>query len=57
MRRVIGNPDDERPVELADDDLVVLPDQTTDESEVGWGGHSLGEDDDARLLEDRPPHW
>jgi hypothetical protein len=57
MGPVIGNPDDERPVELADDDLVILPDQTSDESELGWGGYSSNDDDDARLLEDRPPHW
>jgi hypothetical protein len=58
MGRVIGNPDDERLVELADDDdLAVLPDQTRDESELGWGSYSLDDDDDARLLEDRPPHW
>ena len=58
MGRVIGNPDDDRFVELADDDdLAVLPDQTRDESELGWGGYSVDDDDDARLLEDRPPHW
>ncbi|WP_345431460.1 hypothetical protein [Actinoallomurus vinaceus] len=55
---MIGNPDDDRFVELADDDdLAVLPDQTRDESELGWGGYSVDDDDDARLLEDRPPHW
>ncbi|GAA0324736.1 hypothetical protein NE235_05885 [Actinoallomurus spadix] len=55
---MIGNPDDERLVELADDDdLVVLPDQTRDESELGWGGYPSYDDDDARLLEERPPHW
>ncbi|MEV5706957.1 MULTISPECIES: hypothetical protein [Actinoallomurus] len=54
---MISNPDDERLVELADDDdLVVLPDQTRDESELGWGDYP-SDDDDARLLEDRPPHW
>lgn len=55
MGVVIGNPDDERPVDLSDD-LVVLPDQTSDESELGWGGYPA-DDDDAHLLEERPPHW
>jgi hypothetical protein len=54
---VIGNPDDERPVDLSDDDeLEVLPDQTRDESDLGWG-EWRDTDEDARLLEDRPPHW
>ncbi len=53
---VIAIPDDERPVRLSDDELVVLPDQTRDESEIGWGGYP-DDDDDARLLEERPPHW
>jgi hypothetical protein len=54
---VIGNPDDERPVDLSDDDeLDVLPDQTRDDSDVGWGEWREA-DEDARLLEDRPPHW
>ena len=47
-------PDDERPVEL-DDELVILPDQTTDDTDTGWG--QWGGDDDSRLLEERPPHW
>lgn len=57
MESVIANPDDERPVDLSDDDdLVVLPDQTRDESDIGWGG-PLESDDDSRLLDERPPHW
>lgn len=53
----MANPDDERSVDLSDDDdLVVLPDQTRDESDIGWGGYP-DRDDDSRLLEDRPPHW
>lgn len=48
-------PDDDRVVDL-DDDLAVLPDQTSDDTDAGWGEWSTG-DDDARLLEDRPPHW
>lgn len=48
-------PDDDRPVEL-DDDLEILPDQTSDDTDVGWGEWRGGEDD-SRLFEDRPPHW
>jgi hypothetical protein len=55
---VIGNPDDERPVELSDDDdgLDVLPDQTRDDSDTGWG-EWREPDEDAWLREERPPHW
>lgn len=54
---VIGNPDDERLVDLSsDDELDVLPDQTRDDSDVGWGEWREA-DEDARLLEERPPHW
>ncbi|XVQ13680.1 hypothetical protein ACQP1W_14415 [Spirillospora sp. CA-255316] len=49
-------PDDERPVDLFDDDLEILPDQTSDDTDAGWGDRRGG-DDDARLTEDRPPHW
>jgi hypothetical protein len=51
-------PDDERPVDLDPDDPPVLPDQTVDDTDHGWGewsGRSSSNDD--RLLEDRPPHW
>ena len=44
-------------VELSDDDeLDVLPDQTRDDSDTGWG-EWREPDDDARLTEERPPHW
>ncbi len=46
--------DDERDVDLSDE-LVVLPDQTRDDTDAGWGERPGGNDD--RLLEDRPPHW
>ncbi|GAA2406939.1 hypothetical protein GCM10010191_13910 [Actinomadura vinacea] len=49
-------PEDERPVDLSDDDLEILPDQTSDDTDSGWGDWRGG-DDDARLIEDRPPHW
>lgn len=47
-------PDDERVVEL-DDELEILPDQTYDDTDTGWG--EWRGDDDSRLLEERPPHW
>ncbi|GLW63061.1 hypothetical protein Arub01_13050 [Actinomadura rubrobrunea] len=47
-------PDDERVVELVDDELEILPDQTTDDTDTGWGEWR---DDDSRLLDERPPHW
>jgi hypothetical protein len=54
---VNGNPDDERLVELSDDDgLDVLPDQTRDDSDVGWGEWRAA-DEDEHLLAERPPHW
>lgn len=58
--------DDDRSVELGEDDYQVLPDQTSDESDVGWGevpaqrrpaaGRALS-DRDRELLAERPPHW
>ncbi len=50
------HPDDLRPVDLSDDGPPILPDQTSDDTDLGWGGWREP-DDDARLLEDRPPHW
>jgi hypothetical protein len=51
-------PDDDRLVHVDDDDLDVLPDQTSDDTDTGWGEwRGGGDDDDSRLLEDRPPHW
>ena len=47
--------DDERVVELVDDDVVILPDQTRDDTDIGWGERRDSNDD--RLWEDRPPHW
>ncbi|MFW5416951.1 hypothetical protein J0910_10045 [Nocardiopsis sp. CNT-189] len=50
-------PDDDRRIDLSafDDGLDVLPDITDDERGSSWG--ETAEDDTARLLEDRPPHW
>jgi hypothetical protein len=50
-------PDDDRQVDLSDDDLEILPDQTRDDTDTGWGEWRAPADDDARFLEDRPPHW
>ena len=34
----------------------VLPEQTSDDSDVGWGDERPSDDDDVRrLLDDRPP--
>ncbi|GAA3519892.1 hypothetical protein [Actinocatenispora rupis] len=50
----MGRYDDEREVEL-DDEQAVLPDQTADDTDAGWGERH--QDNDDRLLADRPPHW
>jgi hypothetical protein len=38
----------------ADDE--VLPEQTSDDTDRGWGEHPP-EDDDERLIREKPPHW
>jgi hypothetical protein len=50
-------PDDDRVVDLTDEDLEIIPDQTSDDTDVGWGEWRGTDSDDDRLLEDRPPHW
>jgi hypothetical protein len=35
-------------------DDPILPDQTADDTDAGWGESE--QDDDARLLDDLPPH-
>jgi hypothetical protein len=49
--------DEDREVGFADftDELVLLPDETADDTDAGWGERRLDNDD--RLLADRPPHW
>jgi hypothetical protein len=47
--------DDEREVPLDEEDRPVLPEQTGDDTDRGWGEHPTSNDD--RLLEERPPHW
>jgi hypothetical protein len=59
MDHVTHGPDDLRPVDLSDEGPPVLPDQTSDDVDLGWGGWRES-DDTARLLElmeERPPHW
>lgn len=55
--------DDERSVEL-DEDFSVLPDQTSDDTDRGWGEAparrrrtSEFSARDLDLLAERPPHW
>ncbi|GGS51160.1 hypothetical protein GCM10010156_07130 [Planobispora rosea] len=50
-------PDDLRPVDLFDDGPEILPDQTSDDTDLGWGEWRGSGGDDDRLLEERPPHW
>jgi len=47
--------DAERPVDLSGDDAPIVPEQTADDTDRGWGERAGSNDD--RLLEDRPPHW
>ena len=46
--------DDDRTVDLGDE-VAVIPDQTADDTDRGWGEYADSNDD--RLLADRPPHW
>jgi hypothetical protein len=47
--------DADREVDFSEDDRPVLPDQTRDDTDAGWGERSDSNDD--RLVADRPPHW
>jgi hypothetical protein len=50
--------DDLRPVDFFDEEPPLLPDQTSDDTDLGWGERRAGERDDIqRLLDERPPHW
>jgi hypothetical protein len=40
----------------AHDDRPVLPEQSPDDTDAGWGERPEP-DDDERLRQDRPPHW
>jgi hypothetical protein len=37
-------------------DDEVLPEQTTDDTDRGWS-ETPDEDDDERLIREKPPHW
>ena len=37
-------------------DTTLLPDQSQEDTDVGWGEHP-GPEDDERLRRERPPHW
>ena len=47
--------DAEREVDFESEEAPVLPEQTRDDTERGWGERAYSNDD--RLLDDRPPHW
>lgn len=53
--RLVDFADDDRLVDFADDDSPLLPDQTRDDTDSGWGEPVYSNDD--RLLGERPPHW
>nr|MDT0658217.1 hypothetical protein [Micromonospora sp. DSM 115978] len=60
MKRTDGSPvpgaagDDDREVDLSEE-FVVLPEQSTDDTDRGWGERTRS--NDHRLLAERPPHW
>jgi len=45
--------DEEREVPFADEEGAVLPEQTRDDTDLGWGEST--DSNDERLLADRPP--
>jgi hypothetical protein len=47
--------DDDRVVEPSDDDGPLLPEQTVDDTDAGWGERA--DSNDERLWAERPPHW
>ena len=51
----VGPSDDDRAVDFDADEAPLLPEQTSDDLDRGWGDRDGANDD--RLLEDRPPHW
>jgi drug/metabolite transporter (DMT)-like permease len=52
----VGDASVPRPTPAVTHDRPLLPDRTTDETDVGWGDRPDPDDRD-RLLQDRPPHW
>jgi hypothetical protein len=50
--------DEDREVVLIDDnDLVVVPDQTSDDLDTDWRDAESRRFRDIDLIDDRPPHW
>ena len=47
--------DEEREVELFDDGEPLLPEQSRDDTDHGWGEPPAGNDE--WLMAERPPHW
>ena len=47
--------DGDRTVDFQSEEAPLLPEQTRDDTERGWGRRDDSNDD--RLLEERPPHW
>lgn len=47
--------DEEREVVLVDEADPLLPEQTRDDLDRGWGDRATSNDD--RLIDERPPHW
>lgn len=58
MKENVVKPDEDREVALSED-FDILPDQTRDDTDHGWGESRSRSrrDDDERLLAERPPHW
>jgi hypothetical protein len=53
----VSEPTPPRRLEL---DVDLVPDQTSDDTDAGWGGESRGDSDPAtvlrRYLDEKPPH-
>jgi hypothetical protein len=49
--------DGERTVDFDSEENPLLPEQTRDDTERGWGYRDSDDSNDDRLFEDRPPHW
>jgi hypothetical protein len=47
----------EEPVQAPEPARVVRPEQTTDDTDAGWGERSDDSQHDDWLREQRPPHW
>jgi hypothetical protein len=52
----VRSTDDTDPEIVFDDERMIIPDRSADDSDAGWGERPEPVDD-ARLLDERPPHW